>query len=148
MKFWTINVATEKNKHHMILNKKAYIGLGLSGEIPNKCDNPTKYNKARTNRNSTPFQFSYFNNNKEKGDIIVLYENKIGHIYYGKITGEITKPIKGIDLAPDWDINEIQYHIKVVGWTKIENPHMKNCRRKTLTEITENDFNSILDKHI
>ena len=147
MKFWTLNVFSENNKLHMIQNKKAYIGLGLSGEIPDKCDYPKKYNKARTCRNSTPFQFSYFNNNKEKGDIIVLYENKIGHIYYGKITGEITQPTKGMDLAPDWYINEIQYHIKVFEWTKIENPHMRNFRRKTLTEITENDFNSILETH-
>ena len=33
MKFWTLNVFSEKNKLHMIQNKKAYIGLGLSGEI-------------------------------------------------------------------------------------------------------------------
>ena len=36
MKFWTLNVFSEKNKLHMIQNKKAYIGLGLSGEIPDK----------------------------------------------------------------------------------------------------------------
>ena len=92
--------------------------------------------KERTSSHHTPAQFRYFNNHKEIGDIIILYENKIGHIYYGKITGEITQPTKGMDLAPDWFINEIQYHIKVFEWTKIENPHMRNFRRKTLSETS------------
>jgi len=145
MKYWHINVASKNNKNHMIKNKKAYIGLGLSGDIPdNYQDDKKKYNKYRISGNSTPYQYKYFNELKEKGDIIILYEKKVGHIYYGKITGEITTPKLGIELAPDWDRDEIQYHINVYEWIKIENPHMKKSRRKTLVELSKNDFISIL----
>ena len=148
MKYWHINTCTENNKNHMIKNNICYIGLGLRGDIPDKCSNRNIYNIARTSSHHTPSQFRYFNNHKENGDYIILYENKIGHIYYGKITGEITTPKFGYELAPDWHKDEIQYHIKVYEWIKIVNPHMKNVRRKSLVEITHDDYKSIIGNTI
>jgi len=143
-KIWSINSCTKNNANHMIIHKKAYIGLGLSGEIPDDEPNVKRYYKGRTSHNSTPFQFIHFNTRKKKDDIIILYENGKGHTHYGKLTGIITKPKFGRDLAPDWEINEIQYHIQVYKWIQIENPHNKHVRRTTLSELSETEFISII----
>ena len=147
MKYWQINTGSENHKNHMLKYNKTYIGLGLPGEIPkNSSDKEKKrYYKGRTSKLSTPYQFENFENKFQENDIIILYHNKVGCISYGFITGEIIIPNLGYELAPDWGKNEIQKDIQVKKWIKIPKPNSKFFKRKTLEEITENDFNTIIN---
>ena len=54
-----------------------------------------------------------------------MYENGVGNIYRGIYTGNIIIPKIGSEIAPDWNINEIQKHIEVREWVKIENRVLK-----------------------
>ena len=136
MKYWHINSSTDGNKNHMIKRNYCYIGLG---------NNINDYNQRLLNKNTTPHQFYKFQREARSGDILLLYQNKIGYIAYGKFTGIINEPIMGCDIAPDWSKTEIQKHIQVNSWIFINNPSTKYFKRKTLVEIKDNSINNIIN---
>ena len=144
-KYWHLNAGTINNRNHMIKNNRGYIGMGLTKDT-NIDNNNNKYYEYRlTHKNTTPHQFNMFLQKASIGDIIVLYENKVGHIYKGIYTGNIIIPKIGSEIAPDWNITEIQKHIEVREWVKIEKQSTKTALRKTLVEINESKFFSILE---
>ena len=144
-KYWHLNAGTINNRNHMIKNNRGYIGLGLTKEINTDTNNNKYYEYRLTQKNTTPHQFNLFLKRAAIGDIIVLYENGVGHIYRGIYTGNIIIPKIGSEIAPDWNITEIQKHIEVREWVKIEKQSTKTALRKTLVEIKESKFFSILD---
>ena len=77
-----LNVSTKNNKNHMLKNNT---GFG-----DNRKDNNEYIERSKSN--TTPHQFNKFKNNANPGDIIILYENKKGHIFW-KFTGEIYSPL-------------------------------------------------------
>lgn len=136
MKYWHINCSTDENKNHMIKRNYCYIGLG---------NNIDDFNQRILNKNTTPHQFYKFQREARRDDILLLYQNKIGYIAYGKFTGIINDPIMGCDIAPDWSKTEIQKHIQVNTWIFINNPSTKYFKRKTLVEIKDNSIINILN---
>ena len=141
MKYWHCNSQTINNMNHMMKRNSCYIGLG---------NDLHDYNyRLSKNKNTTPHQLNRFQENARPGDIILLYQNKKGYIAYGVFTGTINEPVRGSDIAPDWNTTEIQKHIQVASWTKIKNPSTKYFKRKTLVEIKNdpvNTFNTILNR--
>jgi len=114
MNYWHCNTGNENNKDHMIRRNLCYIGLG---------NNRTDYeDRMKKKGNSTPKQFTKFERLAKSGDLIYLYENKVGYIAYGEYTGEIIEPQKGCELAPYWSKEEIQKHIRVKNWIQMKNP--------------------------
>jgi len=127
MRYWHINTYSMNNRKHMIKRNLCYIGLGNDRNDYNQ--------RLLKNKNTTPHQYNKFEENARKGDIILLYHNGEGHIAYGKYTGVIIEPNLYKDLAPDWSNTEIQKHIQVESWIRIENISMKYVRRQTLLEF-------------
>ena len=114
----------------MMKRNLCYIGLG---------NDIIDYQQRMNKNNTTPHQFNNFLRNASINDIILLYHNGEGYIAYGKYTGKIIEPKLGNDLAPDWNITEIQKHIQVDSWKTIENPSMTYVLRKTLIELKNID---------
>ena len=134
MKFWHINGHSPDNAYYMIRNKRAHIGLG---------NNNDDYEKRKLNKHSTVYQFERCKNNIKKGDIIILYQNKIGYTHLGVYTGYIYQNTIS-DKLPDWSETEITYGFKVKQWLRFNNIiKEKYPLRGTLVNIKQN--NKIID---
>ena len=133
MNYWHLNTCNLINKNSMLTHNLGYIGLGTihDNEYQNRIKRP----------GTTPSQFKLFQQKAKNGDIIFLYHNKVGYIAYGEYNGIV----KYSTIAPGWSDYEIQKHLIIKKWNKIDNPSTKNFRRKTLVIIKQKDyFNSLI----
>lgn len=133
MNFWHLNTGNDINKNSMLKHNLGYVGLGTIHD--NVYQNRLKKN------GTTPYQFKQFEQKAEKGDIIFLYHNKVGYIAYGEYDGIV----KNSNIAPGWSEYEVQQHLIIKKWNKIDNPSTKHFRRKTLVIIKDkNYFNNLI----
>jgi hypothetical protein len=128
MNFWHLNTCNTINKNSMLTNNLGYIGLGTIHD--------NVYQNRLSQYGSTPHQFKLFQQNATKNDIIFLYHNKIGYIAYGEYNGIVNNST----IAPGWSEYEVQKHLIIKKWNKIDNPTTKNFRRKTLIQIKNKDY--------
>ena len=132
IQFWYINSHSLNNKNYMIPRNKCYIGLG---------DNQLDYERRKLSPNSTFFQFSRFQKNAKNGDIILLYHNTVGYIFYGVFTGVVDEPTTILDMAPDWSPTEVQKHICVETWIPFDEPVFGDAHPMTLCQKKSNIHN-------
>ena len=140
VKYWHFNCSTETNKNHMLNRNMSYICLGF-----NNLDYINGTKKAGT----TFKQLENFKNKSDIGDIILLYQSKVGYVAYGKYNGEISKPKSRDEEAPDWPHNAFQEHIGIDKWINISNPNTKYFFRPTLCMIQKNKeeiFNYVINQ--
>tara|TARA_B110000285_G_C14504456_1_gene329573 strand:+ start:52 stop:459 length:408 start_codon:yes stop_codon:yes gene_type:complete len=133
MNYWHLNTCNLINKNSMLTHNLGYIGLGTIHD--------NEYQTRIKRPGTTPCQFKLFQQKAKNGDIIFLYHNKVGYIAYGEYNGIV----KHSTIAPGWSDYEIQKHLIIKKWNKIDNPSTKNFRRKTLVIIKQKDyFNSLI----
>lgn len=120
---WIINSCRKSGIHNeqtMLRKNVFFIGFGTPQEERHKKTSFTTYK-----------QFNKFKENASKGDTIMLYANRCGIIASGQYLGEYFVPDEN-EKAPNWNKDEIQYHVKVIKWTKFETPIKYKGRPPTL----------------
>lgn len=131
--YWHCNVQYEEHRKYMINNKRAHIGLG--SDYPGSGEYNYKIRELKPR--STYFQNKKCKDKIKKGDIIFLYQNKIGYTHYGIYNGIIYRNNQTLeDKLPKWDITEKTDGYCVDEWLIINNSKPdKYALRGTLQEI-------------
>ena len=129
VKYWHFNCGGEENLSHMYPRNMAYIGIA---------DSNLQYEERIKKSGTTPKQIANFENKANIGDIILLYQSKVGYIAYGYYNGRVLEPTNREEEAPRWPPGTIQKHVEVDEWKSIRNPMLKYFYRQTLCQIQKN----------